>query len=177
MTAPEATSTLASIDDAFAQFAADERGWMLRTAWLLTGQRASAEDLVQNSLESVWRHWGRVSSAGSPRAYVRKAMVNTYISSQRRAWNRETPSEAVPDSAAAGDAHRTVEQRLLLTTALGRLPARQRAAVVLRYFHDLSEAQTAEAMSCSTGTVKSQVHKALRTLRDDEGLSALLGEF
>lgn len=136
---------------------------LLRTAYLLTRDHGLAEDLVQTALAKVWFAWPRVE--GDPEPYVRKVMVNTYASWWRRKWNGEAPHDDVPER--AGQDREDVAARTDLWAALGRLPKRQRAVVVLRFFEDLSEAETARVLECSTGTVKSQTSKALAKLRID----------
>ncbi len=140
---------------------------LLRTAYLLTRDHALAEDLLQASLTKAWSAWRRIDQA--PEAYVRKIMVNTYASWWRRRWTGERPTETLPEVAVTSDIDRHAERRDLWT-ALGRLPRRQQAAVVLRYYEGLSEAETATALGCSVGTVKSQTSRALAKLRIDPAL-------
>jgi len=147
---------------------------LLRSAWLLTGNWASAEDLVQTALLQSWRHWDAIRSE-TPDLYVRRVLMNTFLSGQRRRWNRERPVAELPDLPGA-DRVSTLELRHVIWTALSGLPARQRAVVVLRYFNDLSEAQTAEVLDCSVGTVKSQASRALAKLRSAPELQSLLEE-
>lgn len=151
----------------FSGFVAARSGALLRTAFLLSGNWASAEDLLQASLAKTWRSWSRVSDR--PDAYVRAVMVNTYVSWRRRRWHGETPTSDLPD-VVVGDRTTEVDEREALWLALRRLPRRQRAVVVLRYFDDLTEAQTAVMLGISVGTVKSQCSKALAALRVDPGL-------
>lgn len=158
--------------DSFDDFVATRSTRLLRTAYLLTHDRALAEDLVQASLAKAWFAWGRIDSR--PEAYVRRIMVNTYSSWWRRRWNGEQPTGELPER---HDAHRLhgaenarVDERTDLWRALERLPKRQRAVVVLRFYEDLSEAETAEIMQCSVGTVKSQASRALAKLRIDPTL-------
>ncbi|MGO4597366.1 SigE family RNA polymerase sigma factor [Terrabacter sp. 2RAF25] len=156
----------ASFDD----FVASRSTRLLRTAYLLTHDRALAEDLVQTSLSKAWFAWGRIE--GQPEAYVRRIMVNTYSSWWRRRWNGEEATAELPECAAGSrrpDDVR-VDERTDLWRALERLPKRQRAVVVLRFYEDLSEAETAEIMQCSVGTVKSQASRALAKLRIDPSL-------
>ncbi|MCW2671762.1 MAG: polymerase, sigma-24 subunit, subfamily protein [Frankiales bacterium] len=160
-------------DVAFRDFVLSRQRALLRSAWLLTGDWASAEDLVQASLLKVWPHWPRVVVNGQEDAYVRRVVLNTYLSSRRRAWHRERPTADVPDVESA-DALLGSDLRPALLTGLAALPPRQRAVVVLRYFQDLSEAQCAEALDCAVGTVKSQTSKALATLRRNPALVSLL---
>jgi RNA polymerase sigma-70 factor (sigma-E family) len=135
---------------------------LLRTAYLLTGTRDAAEDLVQSALLTTMRHWRAVAD---PMAYVRRAMVNQRTSLWRRIGSRELLTDAPPDrSTPDGTAGRADRDELL--TALGRLPARMRAVLVLRYWEDMSEEDTAQMLGCSVGTVKSQASRGLSRLRD-----------
>ena len=156
----------ASFDD----FVASLSTRLLRTPYLLTHDRALAEDLVQTALSKAWFVWGRIE--GRPEAYVRRIMVNTYASWWRRRWNGEEATADLPERRPEG--HRAddvrVDERTDLWRALERLPKRQRAVVVLRFYEDLSEAETAEIMQCSVGTVKSQASRALAKLRIDPSL-------
>ena len=143
-----------------------------RTAVLLTRQEQSAEDLVQIALAKAWRSWGRID--GNHEAYVRRIIVNEFASSWRRRWRGEVSTADLPelsrDGHGDGDHGDTVSTRQSLLAALVTLPPRQRAVVVLRFFHDYTEAATAETMGTSVGTVKSQTFKALAALRISEEL-------
>lgn len=147
---------------------------LLRSAWLLTGSWASAEDLVQTSLLQSWLHWDAIK-ADSPDFYVRRVLMNTFLSGQRRRWTHERPMAELPERAAADELPST-ELRHIIWRALSDLPPRQRAVVVLRYFNDLSEAQTAHVLECSVGNVKSQASRALAKLRSVPELQSLLEE-
>ncbi|MEP7035064.1 MAG: SigE family RNA polymerase sigma factor [Dermatophilaceae bacterium] len=147
---------------------------LLRSAWLLTGNWASAEDLVQTSLLQSWLHWDAIES-DAPDFYVRRVLINTFLTGQRRRWTRERPTAQLPDRAAADELNST-ELRHVIWGALSALPAKQRAVVVLRYFNDLTEAQTARVLDCSVGTVKSQASRALARLRSVPELQSLLEE-
>jgi len=147
---------------------------LLRSAWLLTGNWASAEDLVQTSLLQSWLHWDAIK-ADAPDFYVRRVLMNTFLSGQRRRWTRERPMAELPDRAAADELGST-ELRQVIWRALSALPAKQRAVVVLRYFNDLSEAEAAHVLDCSVGTVKSQTSRALARLRSVPELQSLLEE-
>ena len=143
-----------------------ERQWapLTRTAYLLTGDRGTAEDLVQAALEKTHRKWGRVAAMAAPEAYVRRTMVNTAISWRRRRRVSEVPLLA-HDSFASADEYQRVEQRQQVVAALRKLPPKMRAVLVLRYFEDLSEADVAGTLGCSVGTVKSQASRGLDRLR------------
>lgn len=136
-----------------------------RFAYLLTGDPHSAEDLVQSALAKVYARWDHISTVESPDAYVRKVMVNEHTTWWRRTWrHRErTDSELIRviDPPAATTSGHDSE----LWAHVRSLPGQQRAAVVLRYYEDLTEAQTAEILGCSVGTVKSHTSRAIRTLR------------
>ena len=136
-----------------------------RFAYLLTGDRHSAEDLVQSALAKVYGRWDHVSMVESPDAYVRKVMVNEHASWWRRQWRHRERTDSdlirVIDPAAAP----AVAHDDDLWTHVRSLAPQQRAAVVLRYYEDLSEAQTAEILGCSVGTVKSHTSRAISSLR------------
>jgi RNA polymerase sigma-70 factor (sigma-E family) len=142
---------------------------LLRTAYLLVQDEGRAEDLLQTALTKAWFAWRRIED---PEAYVRRVMVTTSASWWRRRWTGETPSASLPDRAATAatpDDHD-------LWVAIGHLPARQRAVVVLRYLEDRTEVETADLLGCSVGTVKSQCSKALSKLRLDAALAPATDE-
>lgn len=147
--------------DDFRAFVSARQQALMRTAYLLTGDIHLAEDLLQSVLIKVAGHWRKVSR-GHPEAYTRKALVNQYISWKRRP-RREVLSAAPPEQGASYDD--AALHRIVLRQALDKLAPKQRAVIVLRYWEDLTEAQTAEALGCSVGTVKSQTHHALARLR------------
>lgn len=159
-------------DQDFRDFVAARQRPLLRSAWLLTGDWASAEDLVQTALVRAWPHWRRLPDQQAAEAYVRRVMLNVFSSWWRRRWRGETPTASLPD-AAAPDEYGASDVRGALVAALRLLPKRQRAVLVLRYFDDLTEPQAAEVLSCSVGTVKSQTAKALAALRRDPRLAGL----
>ncbi|MGH9122207.1 MAG: SigE family RNA polymerase sigma factor [Acidimicrobiales bacterium] len=159
--------------DDFDSFVVGIQSRLQRSAWLLTGNWDDAEDLVQISLAKVWRHWDRVAGADSPEAYTRRTMLNSFLTSRRRRWHGEQPYSTL-DPAPVGDAADYVAVRTSVMEALAHLSPRQRAAVVLRFFDDLGEAQVAEAMGCRPGTVKSTTSKALSRLRLEPGLQGLV---
>jgi RNA polymerase sigma-70 factor (sigma-E family) len=149
----------------FREFVVARSPALLRTAWMLTGDGAAAEDLLQSALARTWPHWARVAE-GRPEAYVRTVMVRLNASWRARRWHGETPTAEVEAGLAPGDHQAQVDDRVVLATALARLPVRQRQAVVLRYFDDLSVDEVARVMGSSPGTVKSQSAKGLAKLRD-----------
>lgn len=152
----------------FDEFVAARSSRLLRTAYLLTRDHALAEDLLQTALTKAWFAWSRIQ--GDPEPYVRKVLVNTFASWWRRKWNGEHAYAEPPDRPGTGG-HEEADQRHDLWTAMGRLPRRQRAVIVLRYVEDLSEAETARLLGISPGTVKSQTSKALANLRIDPALA------
>jgi RNA polymerase sigma-70 factor (sigma-E family) len=159
----------------FDEFVAARSHRLLRTAYMLTHDWASAEDLLQEAMTKAWFAWVRI--VGNPEPYVRKIITTSYISQSRHRWRAELPTAGFDDQVGmSADAIGTSDERDALWRALGRLPARQRAVVVLRYYEDLSEADIAEALHCSVGTVKSQAAKALVKLRVDASIGPLVGK-
>jgi RNA polymerase sigma-70 factor (sigma-E family) len=156
----------------FDEFVATRSPALLRTAYLLTGDHGLAEDLLQTALAKCWFAWGRID--GPPEPYVRRTLLTTYATWWRRKWRAERPAGELPDRVDPA-ATTPVEDRDALWRALGELPRRQRAVVVLRYYEDLSEAETAATLGISTGTVKSQAAKALAALRRDRDLARTIG--
>ena len=165
--APQRGSRLMKVAVDFDAFVATRSNALLRTAYLLTGDHALAEDLLQTALAKAWRAWTRIDD---PEPYVRKIIVNTYASWWRRRWNGEQPTDDLPEPAGVNDS--SSDDRADLWSAVGRLPKRQRAVIVLRFYEDLSEAETAAALGIAAGTVKSQTSKALRALRIDPAVAA-----
>ncbi len=155
----------------FEEFVAGRGQALQRFGYALTGDWALAEDLLQTALARAYPRWSRIQR-DNPEAYVRKIMINTWSSWWRRRWRGELPSAQLPDSAGP-DSYATVDSRQALRAALAKLPPRQRAVVVLRYHQDLSEAQVADLLGITVGTVKSQAAKALTALRGQ----ALLGPY
>ena len=140
---------------------------LYRTAYLMLGDRQLAEDLVQTALAKTYASWGKVRDVGAARSYARTTLVNTAATwFRKKAWRNEQPTEHVQESGYDDDP--TVRPAIM--QALAQLPPRQRAVVVLRFYDDLSVADTAQALGCAEGTVKSQTSDALATLR------TLLGE-
>ncbi|GAA4622321.1 SigE family RNA polymerase sigma factor [Actinoallomurus vinaceus] len=148
----------------FTEFVAARTPSLLRLAYVLTGDRHAAEDLLQSALTKTAGRWGSVRD--SPEAYVRKAMYHEQVGRWRSPrWRRETVSADMPEPVVA-DRSEEVDLRLALERALLALPPRRRAAIVLRYFEDLPEAEVARIMGCSVGTVRSQTGRALARLRE-----------
>ncbi len=148
----------------------------MRSAWLLTGDEAEAQDLVQTALFKTWSRWSRVIRQDAPEAYVRRVMLSTFLTWTRRRWRGEVAVGVVPDRACPGDEFAGVDLRQSVRAALLGLPPRQRAVVVLRFFDDMTEAQVADVLGCSVGTVKSQGAKALAKLRGCQSLRGMFEE-
>jgi RNA polymerase sigma-70 factor (sigma-E family) len=151
---------------AFTDFADAHAGGLFRTAYLVLGDHQLAQDLVQESLVKTYVAWPRIRDHGKAEAYARRTIVTTAISWRRRRSFHERPLETLPETAAT-DPTDGVDARDALWHRLASLPPRQRAAIVLRFYEDLSESQTAELMGCSVGTVKSQVSTGLARLRTE----------
>src|SRR5262249_13807478 len=128
-----------------------------RFAYLLTSDHDNAQDLVQAALVKVVRRWPMIA-AGNPEAYLRRGSYSQRISLGKRRRFVERPVDSVPEQASAGDATATVDLYVTLTRALAQLKPRQRAVIVLRYYEDRSEAETAQILGITPGTVKSQAH-------------------
>jgi RNA polymerase sigma-70 factor (sigma-E family) len=156
-------------DPAFRDYVTARGRALLRTAYLLTGNTADAEDLVQSALAKTYLAWDRIEDRAAVDGYVRRAMVNTHISWWRRRRLDEFPTDEIPDQAVAdhagsSDLHETLRR------AIDRLPERMRAAVMLRFYDDMTEAEVAEVLGVSLGTVKSTVSRAVAKLRIDAEL-------
>ncbi|WP_238006417.1 SigE family RNA polymerase sigma factor [Dactylosporangium sp. AC04546] len=151
-------------EESFHAYVSGRLAALSRMAYLLCGDRHTAEDLVQATLIRVARHWERVSAGGDPDPYVRRAMVSQHVSLWRRRWRLVQLTERPPERPVP-DAADTVATALAVQAALATLTPRQRAVLVLRYFEDLTETATAEVMRCSVSTVKSQTRDALAALR------------
>jgi RNA polymerase sigma-70 factor (sigma-E family) len=152
---------VSGVREDFEAYVAARYAALLRTAYLLTGDHHDAEDLLQQALVKAVGAWGRIQ--GDPEPYVRTILVRQNVSRWRsRRW-REVTTDAPPDAAVTDQG---AEERWALERALAALAPRQRAVIVLRYYEDLTETQTADALGISVGTVKSQTRDALRRLRE-----------
>jgi RNA polymerase sigma-70 factor (sigma-E family) len=148
----------------FESYVVARRTQLRRTAYLLCGDWDRAEDVVQETLARLFVHWRRASRADNIDAYVRRSLVNAYLAEGRRPWRRERSTDQVPETAYA-DAAAAADSRDELRRALAELGPSQRAIVVLRYWDGLTVEETAEAVGCSTGNVKSQSARGLDRLR------------
>ena len=150
--------------ESFTRWATQRQLALLRTAVLVTGDHHRAEDLVQEALTQVALRWRRLAD-GHPDAYARQVIVRRNISWWRK-HRREVVADVPHDRVSTAGAELAADRRMALDRALDRLTPRQRAVVVLRYYEDLPERETAETLGVSSGTVKSQTHLALRRLRE-----------
>ena len=157
-------------DEDFVAFVSARWRSLYRLAWLLTGSDQTAEDVTQLALEKCYLKWGRIQRMDAPEAYVRRVVANTAISASRRSFLRHEVSREDPPEIASASFEDGSDSRALLWPLVCALPPRQRAVVVLRFYEDLTEAQVAEELGCSIGTVKSQGHDAMQALR--RGLGA-----
>ncbi|MCL8025134.1 SigE family RNA polymerase sigma factor [Nocardioides bruguierae] len=153
-------------DEEFATWLHVRQGALLRTATLLCGDPHEAQDVLQTALAKLYLSWDRVRERDALDAYVRRALVNETTSLWRRAWRRrERPVDEVPDGATTADRY-DLGERAEVWRAVSSLPPRARSVVVLRYYEQLTEAETAEVLGVSVGTVKSQAHRGLALLRE-----------
>lgn len=163
----------AAEEEDFREFMQSRWPQLVRLAFGLTGDRGHAEDLAQTALAKAYAAWPKVSRAADPDPYVRRILVNSHNRRFRKrrvgeADGSQLPEIPLPDP--AGDLAESAGVRTDLLAALGQLPPRQRAVVVLRYWFDLTETQAAEVLQCSVGNVKSQSSRALAKLREDARL-------
>jgi RNA polymerase sigma-70 factor (sigma-E family) len=160
-------------EEAFQAFVRSRWSALVRTAYLLTGDRHLAEDVAQTALAKTYRCWSRVQSSDYPDAYVRRILISCHKDRFRKRRVPEQLTDMPPDAMAPQDDIARADERERLAAALARLPKRQRAVVILRYWEDLSELEVARTMGCSVGTVKSQASKALSKLRAVLGPTAV----
>jgi len=153
-------------DEDFSAFVDASSRRLLRSAYLITGNIAEAEDLLQTALEKAYRRWPSIRRTDMPEAYVRRMLVTTAIDAGRR---RRLASSALDAESLPGRLDPAIEGvagRSALLACVRELPPSQRAVLVLRYFDDLTEAETARALGCTVGTVKSQHSRAMARLRE-----------
>jgi RNA polymerase sigma-70 factor (sigma-E family) len=160
----EDAALAAQIDREFREFVSARSAALLRTAYLLAGDWATAEDLLQITLTKTYLAWRRLGGIDAVEPYARRVLVNTSTSWWRRRWHGERPTEVLPDRPAPDRLDEHLE-RDALWRHVKQLPPGQRAVLVLRFYEDQSEADTARLLGVSVGTVKSQCARALATLR------------
>lgn len=154
-----------AVDESFVAFVHARSAALLRTAYLLTGDRGHAEDLVQSSLLAAYRSWSRIREPAATEAYVRRILVRRTLSWRKRRWRSELVTDAVPETL-GGQEPASSETHDSLWPLVLALSERQRAVVVLTYYEDMAEAEVARLLGCSVGTVKSHRARALRALRE-----------
>jgi RNA polymerase sigma-70 factor (ECF subfamily) len=153
-----------SLESEFREFVAARSSSLLRTAYLLVGDWAHAEDVLQTSLTKTYLAWRRLGELEAVEAYARRVVVTTATSWWRRRWHGERPTEIMPERAGPDRISEEIE-RQVLWRHVQALPPRQRAVLVLRFYEDLTEAETARVLDVAVGTVKSQSARALAALR------------
>ncbi|MFG1675196.1 SigE family RNA polymerase sigma factor [Micromonospora sp. NPDC049282] len=151
----------------YEEFADARLGALLRYAVMLTGDPHQAQDLVQDTMVRVQLHWRRVARSDAPERYVRRMLTNQFVDWRRGSWVRRVFLRGEPDDSvpAPADHVQSAVDRDQVWSWLSRLPRRQRAALVLRYYEDLPDAEIAEVLGCAVGTVRSSISRALATLR------------
>lgn len=151
----------------YEEFADTRLAPLLRYAVMLTGDPHQAQDLVQETMVRVQLNWRRVARADSPERYVRRMLTNQYVDWKRGSWMRRVLLRGESDESlpAAADHAQSAVDRDQIWTWLSRLPRRQRATLVLRYYEDLPDAEIADILGCAVGTVRSSISRALATLR------------
>ncbi|MDX6741231.1 SigE family RNA polymerase sigma factor [Actinocorallia sp. A-T 12471] len=154
-------------EEAFRHFVAERSPALLRLAYLLTADRANAEDLVQNALVKAYLRWKRIET--NPEAYVRRILVTVAADERRRPHRRHETATEAPPELPGSDPFAAIDGNVRLRAALAELPAGQRAAVVLRHWVGLEVAEVAELLGCSPGTVRSQTLRGLDKLREAYG--------
>jgi RNA polymerase sigma-70 factor (sigma-E family) len=152
-------------DAGFSEYVAAQAEQVRFTAYLLCGDWHEAEDLAQAAFVRLYLAWGRIDRTEPINAYVRRIVTRTFLNERRRLWRRLERLTGAPPEPPAGPGP-APEQRMVVMAALAQVPPRQRAALVLRYWEDLSLEETADALGCSVGNVKSQCARGLRRLRE-----------
>jgi RNA polymerase sigma-70 factor (ECF subfamily) len=165
-------SATVGIEEEFREFVAVRSAALLRTAYLLAGDWGAAEDLLQVALTKTYLAWKKLGHIDAVEPYARRVLVNTATSWWRRRWHGEKPTETLPERPVSDGLEARVE-REALWRHVKELPTRQRAVLVLRFYEDMSEADTAALLGVSVGTVKSQCARALAALRTRLGESGI----
>jgi len=156
----------------FASFVRAHTPALQRTAYLLTGSAPAAEDLVQDTFARLYPKWDRVAAADVPIAYVRRSLANAFVNEKRCPASRELVLDILPERRDVRDAYAQVADRDQVWGLLGTLPDRQRAALVMRYFHDLPDEAIAQMLGCRVGTVRSLMSRGLASLREQSAAQA-----
>lgn len=159
--------------DAFSAFVQQRQTALFRTAYLLAGDRGRAEDLLQSALVQTYVAWPRLRRVEAAEAYTRRVLAHTVVSWARRRSYHEVSVREVDTGRTVAGPEGAVTEHSVVWEVVRELPPRQRAVVVLRFYEDLSVAETADLLRCTEGTVKSQTHEAMRHLRTALGAEAL----
>lgn len=156
-------------DERFTAFVRTQTGALLKTGYLLTRDPVDAEELIQDTLVWLYPRWQQVEAADNQLAYARKAAVNRFLAGRRRKSATEVRFDAslerFSNRPAGPDEAAEVDERMAVWAELGELSERQRAAIVLRFFHDLPDAEVAQVLDCRVGTVRSLISRSLSALR------------
>ncbi|HJQ03179.1 MAG TPA: SigE family RNA polymerase sigma factor [Jatrophihabitans sp.] len=160
----------------FAMFVRQHSTTLLRAAYLLAGDRNAAEELLQDTLVRLYPQWRRVAEADVPLAYVRRSLTNNFLNSRRRHSSSDLLFGELPEQGYDPDLAGRISDRDLVRDLLDRLGPRQRAVVVLRFFHDLSDGEIASEVGCRQGTVRSIVSRSLQLLRTETERRARAGQ-
>jgi RNA polymerase sigma-70 factor (sigma-E family) len=157
------------MDDAagFSMFVRQHSTTLLRAAYLLTGDRGAAEELLQDTLVRLYPQWSRVQAADVPIAYVRRSLTNNFLNGRRRQSSQDLLFGDPPERGYEPDLAGRIGDRELVRDLLDRLGPKQRAVMVLRFFHDLTDDQIADEVGCREGTVRSIVSRSLQALRTE----------
>jgi RNA polymerase sigma-70 factor (sigma-E family) len=165
-----------SDDLAFERFVREHTPTLFATAVLLTGDRYRAEELLQDTLARLYPKWATVTTADSPVAYVRRCLANRHVSTRRSPESRTESRWELPEGWDGTDLSETVSTSRTVWQLLGMLPQKQRAAVVMRYFDDLPEAEVAAALGCRPASVRSLVSRGIATMRAAYSTTAVTAE-
>ncbi|GLY93107.1 SigE family RNA polymerase sigma factor [Actinoplanes sp. NBRC 103695] len=160
-------------DDEYVEYVAARVPALRRLAYVLTGDGHRADDLVQQTITTLYVKWQRARNADNLDAYVRTMLIRTFVDERRLAWAKVRLFRDTPEPAPVVESG--TEDREVIRAALRRLPRRQRAVLVLRFFYDLSVDEVARSLDCSPGTVKSHTSRGLAALRGQLGVRALAG--
>lgn len=152
-------------DAAFESFVREHSASLIRTAVLVTGNRHAGEELIQDTLTMLYPRWERVVAADAPVAYVRRSAMNRFISQRRKPGARDVAVWELPDGWDGTDLGESIAVRRTIWQLLGTLPERQRAAIVLRHFHDLPETEIAEVLGCRPASVRSLISRGMGSMR------------
>jgi RNA polymerase sigma-70 factor (sigma-E family) len=153
----------------FEEFAHTRLPALLAFATVLTGQRATAEDVTQEVLIRAHGRWDQIARLDRPELYVRKMVLNEFLSWRRRSWRTVPAANPVPVQDGTADHTASYDEHAAMVTQIGKLPRRQRAVLALRYYEDRSDAEIAELLGCTPSAVRAYASRALAALRRELG--------